>query len=408
MQDSELYHRILGLDESWRVSGVRLDLEAETIEVEVGFCGRLQCPECGVVAPCHDHAPQRRWRHLDTCQLQTVLVCRVPRVRCATHGVKTLSVPWAAPHGRFTLLFEWLCIQWLQASMNQTAVAGRLRLSFDQVHHLMARAVERGLARRQAEPLQRLGLDEKSMKRGHRYLTVMSDLGEGVVLDVAQGREKASAEELLGRLDETSTQTLECLCMDMWKPYREAAQGMLPKVDIVHDRFHVSQHLNAAVDNTRRAEQRTLLARGESGLKRARYLFLRNFHDLRPEHLPRFEAACAVAAKTAAAWESKELFRGFWQQPTVAAARRFLARWYTRAKAHRLPHLTKVADMLLRHAQGLVNYVLHRTTSSVAENLNGKIQQLKTIARGFHSFPHYRTNILFHFGGLDLNPLKNQ
>ena len=86
----------------------------------------------------------------------------------------------------------------------------------------------------------------------------------------------------------------------------------------------------------------------------------------------------------------------------------FLARWYKLAKAKNLPAVRKVAAMLLRHAQGLVNFVNHRITNAVAENINGKIQQLKSIARGFRSFKHYRTNILFHFAGLDLNPLKTQ
>jgi transposase len=319
-----------------------------------------------------------------------------------------MAVPWAAPHGRFTLLFEWVCIQWLQTSMNQSAVARRLRMSFDQVHHIMARAVERGLARRESRPLRQLGLDEKSMRRGHKYLTVMTDIERGEVLDVAEDRERASAERLLDGLDASSRDAVECVCMDMWKPFRQAVSAKLPKAEVVHDRFHVSKHLNDAVDKTRRAEQRKLIEKAEGGLKRTRYLFLRNFESIRPDHLARFEAAKAVAVKTAAAWESKELFRGFWRQPTLAAARTFLARWYKRAKARRLPALTAVANMLVRHAQGLVNYARHKVTNSIAENLNGRIQHLKATARGFHSFAHYRTNILFHLAGLELSPLKSQ
>jgi transposase len=408
MQDTDLYHRILGLDESWQVVAVELELDSETVRVSVEFCGSYRCPECERSVPCHDHAPERSWRHLDTCQFQTLLRCRVPRVRCAEHGIKTMAVPWAAPHGRFTLLFEWVCIQWLRATRSQTAVADRLGLSFDQVHHIMTRAVERGLARRQLGAVRHLGLDEKSMKRGHKYLTVMSDIEQGAVLDVAEARTKASAEGLLDALAESTKATVECVCMDMWGPFREAAKAKLPRADVVHDRFHVSKHLNDAVDKTRRAEQRRLLAEGEARLTRTRYLFLRNFEDVSIDHLARFEAAKAVAVKTAAAWECKELFRGFWQQPTVGRGRTFLARWYKYARAHRLPPLRTVADMLVRHAEGLVNYIRHKVTNSIAENINGQIQHLKATARGFRSFAHYRVNILFHFGALDLNPLKSR
>lgn len=409
MRDTELYQRILGLTEEWQVTDVRLDLGAETVQLQVHHSGAaLRCPVCAQAAPLHDRAPERRWRHLDTCQLQTLICCRVPRVACAEHGVKTVAVPWAAPHGRFTLLFEALVIQWLHATRNQTAVAARLRLSFDEVHLIMTRAVERGLARRTEYPMRQLGLDEKSMQRGHHYLTVLCDLENGCVHEVAEGRKQAQAEALLQTLTALQRQTVTCVCMDMWQAYRQAVQTVLPQADIVHDRFHVSQHLNHAVDLTRRREQRKLAAQGEAALAHSRYLFLRNLETLTPHQHTTFQAAKRVAIKTAAAWESKELFRGFWEQPTVAMGRTYLARWFRRAKRHRLPALTKVGHMLVRHAVGLLNYFAHRVTNAVAENLNGKIQQLKAIAHGFRSFPHYRINILFHFADLDLNPLKSQ
>lgn len=409
MRDTELYQQILGLPAEWQVAEVRLDLEAETVELEVQLDGKPPpCPVCGGPAGIHDRAAERRWRHLDTCQLQTFIRCRVPRVSCPEHGVKTVSVPWAEPHGRFTLMFEALVIQWLRATRNQTAVADRLRLSFDEVHRIMERAVERGLARREEYPMRQLGLDEKSMRRGHHYLTVLSDLENGCVHDVVEGRKQAQTEAVLKDLSELQRKTVECICMDMWQPYRQAVQSVLPQAAIVHDRFHVSQHLNHAVDLTRRGEQGKLAERGETALKRTRYLFLRNFETLKVDQHITFQQAKEVAVKTAAAWQSKELFRAFWDQPTLAQGRDYLARWYRQAKRHRLPALTKVANMLIRHAPGLLTYFEHKVTNAIAENLNGKIQQLKAIAHGFRSFQHYRTNILFHFANLDLNPLKTQ
>jgi len=409
MQDKELYQRILGLEEPWEVKDIDLDIAGGQVVVQLVYAAaRGQCPECGKWYAFYDHARQRRWRHLDTCQLRTEIRCRVPRVSCKKHGVKTLSVPWAEPHGRFTLMFEWLCVQWLKAARNQTQVARCLGLSLDEVHGIMRRAVDRGLARRDEYPVRQLGLDEKSMKRGHNYLTVLTDLENRHVFDVAEGRRQASAEALLDELTPLQRRTVDCVCMDMWGPFHAAVERRLPEADIVHDRFHVSKHLNDAVDKTRRAERKELEKRGEEGLKRAKYLFLKGFENLTTDQFERFERATRVARKTSAAWECKELFRAFWEQPGVLAARNFLAHWYKYAKAKKLPALRQVAAMLLRHAQGLVNFVNHRITNAVAENINGKIQQLKSIARGFRSFKHYRTNILFHFAGLDLNPLKTQ
>ena len=103
-------------------------------------------PICGAAATLYDHREERRWRHLDSCQFQTYLVASLPRVRCATHGVHTVAVPWTLPHSRFTLLFERFAIDILLATQVQGKTAALLRLTTSQIHDLMARAVERGLA----------------------------------------------------------------------------------------------------------------------------------------------------------------------------------------------------------------------------------------------------------------------
>lgn len=108
MQDNELYDYILGLSSPWSVSRVELVEELGEIHVHVEhprgttFC----CPECELELPCYDHAEERCWRHLDSCQFKTILRARAPRVKCPEHGVKTVQVPWAEKHGRFTVLFE--------------------------------------------------------------------------------------------------------------------------------------------------------------------------------------------------------------------------------------------------------------------------------------------------------------
>ena len=102
MRDRELYATILGLTAPWKVTDVELDPEAELVSVRVEFAGSaaLVCPECGQACPGYD-TRDRRWRHLDTCQYQTILAARVPRVDCPEHGVHQVKVPWAEPGSRF-------------------------------------------------------------------------------------------------------------------------------------------------------------------------------------------------------------------------------------------------------------------------------------------------------------------
>ena len=112
MRDKELYEQILGLEQPWRVVGVELDTGGREVRVEIeNEQRRLPCPVCGVECPRHDNQ-HRHWRHLDTCQFQTILVAAVPRVKCRRHGVKQVPVPWAERGSRFTALFEMLVIAW--------------------------------------------------------------------------------------------------------------------------------------------------------------------------------------------------------------------------------------------------------------------------------------------------------
>jgi transposase len=149
MEDRELYRHVLGLEEPWRVDGVQLDIRREQVDVwavhQEGI--RWPCPECGEHLSVYDHAPERVWRHLDTCQFKTFLHARIPRVECPTHGVKQTKVSWAEEHARFTALFERLAILVLKET-NIEGAGKILRISWDEAWHIMERAVERGRKRK--------------------------------------------------------------------------------------------------------------------------------------------------------------------------------------------------------------------------------------------------------------------
>lgn len=172
MQDRELYGRILGIEGPWYVERVELKLESGEVHIYLDHAPdvRWACPECSAPSPGYDHQPERCWRHLDTCQYQTILHASPPRTQCREHGVKVVALPWAETGARFTALFEALAIEWLKAS-SQKAVAELLELSWDEMHGIMERAVKRGLERRPREPMVHVGVDEKGFRKGHNYLT---------------------------------------------------------------------------------------------------------------------------------------------------------------------------------------------------------------------------------------------
>jgi len=169
MQDRELYRRILGIEAPWYVERIELKLAQGEVHVYLDHHEMIQwaCAQCGAPAKLYDHQPQREWRHLDPCQHRTVLHARPPRAACGEHWARAVKLPWAEPSSRFTALFEGPAIEWLKEA-SQQAVAGQMGLSWEEIHGIMERAVERGLERRQAEKIEQIGVDEKAYRKGHR------------------------------------------------------------------------------------------------------------------------------------------------------------------------------------------------------------------------------------------------
>ena len=157
------YALLLGLKAPWKVTSVDLDVEALRVDIRVVYEGESgHCPECAKVCKVYDQSPERSWRHLDTMQFGTYLHSKSPRIRCQEHGVKTMSLPWAAKHSGFTLLLEAFAIRVLQASRSTQAAGDLLCINWHPIQAIMERAVQRGLARRKPEEIAWIGMGHLS------------------------------------------------------------------------------------------------------------------------------------------------------------------------------------------------------------------------------------------------------
>ena len=405
MKDTELYEGILGLRRPWEVESVKLDTEKKSVEVKVGYKeGTLWASEAGERLPIYDHV-ERSWRHLDTCGFETLIVCRVPRVRTPEGKVETVPVPWAGKGSRFTLLYERFAIEVLLACGSVSAAAELLGLSWDQVHAIMQRAVERGLDRRQLEELRHVGMDEKSFAKGQSYVSLLTDLDTGRVLEVMEGNDREAADMLFATLPEEVLKAIEAVCTDMSGHFAAAAREALPTAALVHDRFHISSHLNDAVAAVHREENQRLQKLGDERLKGTQRLFGFDPANFRAEQAVKFAELKNSNLKAARAWGIKELFRRFWDYRYEGSARKFFKGWFGWASRSQLKPVIKVANMIKRHFENIITYLRHPISNGVTEGLNSKIQTIKANARGFRSFFNYRTRILFFCGKLDLYPL---
>jgi len=400
------YEKLLGLGGDWKVIEVDLDIGKLRVDVHIEYLGdTLPCPECGAACGIYDHSPERMWRHLDTMQFLTMLHCATPRVECSKHGVKTVAVPWAGKHARFTLLFEAFAIKVIEASRTLQDARGLLGLNWHQVQNIMKRAVDRGIERREKQEIAWIGMDEKSFRRGHRYISLINDVDGGRVLDVAEGRTSEVAEGLIVKALEEDQRQMVCgVAIDMSAPYEKAIRKMFPHADIVHDKFHISQHLNKAVDKTRAREHRQMMKGKDDRLKGTKYLWLMGMEHLDTDELAKVNALKASGMNVAKAWYVKEVFRHFWSRRDAGYARSYFDYWYQEAANTKLPDVIAVAKMLKRHLSNILTYFDCYITNAVSEGLNSKIQAIKANARGFRNFENYRTSIMFFCGKLELYP----
>lgn len=404
MKDKQLYQQILGIELPWRVTAVDVAVDEGEVRVcvEAKSGTRHECPQCGKQCAGYDRRV-RRWRHLDTCQLRTILIADVPRVECPEHGVVMVKVPWAEPGAGFTALFEALVISWLKET-SIAAVARQLRLSWNAIDGIMQRAVNRGLGRRKHKPSQHIGVDETAFRKGHNYVTVVSD--GATVLYVADDRKQSSLDGYYGGLSEEERAAIESVSMDMWPAFIGATRAALPDADtkIAFDKFHVAKYLGDAVDKVRRAEHKNLQKQGRDDLVRSKYLWLRNPSNMSRTQWHDFKSLRESTLKTARAWAIKEFAMTLWSYVSRTWAEKGWKRWLAWAVRSRLEPVKKVAQTIKTHLWGILNAIVLNANNAGAESINGRIKLIKVRSRGFRNKTRFRNAIYFHLGDLDLYP----
>jgi len=250
------------------------------------------------------------------------------------------------------------------------------------------------------------GVDETSFAKRHEYVTLVADLEEGVVQHVADGRGKEALGAYYAGFSHEELAAIETVAMDMWGPYIAATLEAVPGAaeKIAFDKFHVAMHLGEAVDRVRRQENRLLREGGDDTLKGTKHLWLYHPDRLPEKHRERFDALAAKALKTSRAWMLKELAMEMWEARDAAEAVEIFKGWYSWAIRSRLEPIKRVARMLRRHLEGVLNAIRSGVTNARLEGLATRIQWLKRSARGYRNRERFRAAIYFHLGGLNLYP----
>jgi transposase len=396
MFTEQFFDLLLDFGDEWIVKEVRTNLQTNEVDIFVEYFGN---------AKIYDYAPARRWRHLDTMQFRTFINCRLPRVKL-DGKVKTVAPPWADKHERHSYLFEKSVIELLQATKNQTQTALLLRCPFDIVNRIMHNATRRGLeCRKETEEIfENLSVDEKSFQKGHHYASILSHPESGRVLEVAEHRTLKACRGLIETaLTEKQQKQVKTISMDLWQSFISMAEEKLPQAEIVHDKFHLIKYLNEAIDKVRRRE-----VKQHALLKDSRYALLKNEENLTAKQRLKFEAIRAANMQVSQAWEARENFKEVFKNASSEEAEAIFGEWSKAVKASGIKEVMKVEETFAGHLRGVLNAMTGNLSNAMAERLNGKIQLLKSIGRGYRKFENFRSAILFFYGKLSLFPLNSQ
>lgn len=273
----------------------------------------------------------------------------------------------------------------------------------------MDRAVRRGLSRKEHRIPERIGVDEKSFAKRHKYETIVYDLDRRCVEYVSDGREQESLAQYYRQFKPKELEQVKAVAMDMWEAYIGATAAHVPKAadKIVFDKFHVVKYITDAVDKVRRAENKELIERGLDWLKNTKWLWLMNENNIPNRRRDEFEELKQKDLKVGRAWSIKENLRRFWDCADKNQARAFFDKWYFWATHSRLKPLIDAAKTLKRHLDNILTYFDHRITNALGESINSKIEKIKKTACGYRNRDHYKIAIYFHCGDLDLYPKLN-
>lgn len=371
---------------------------------------RLVCGHCGHKTRYrYDTRPvESRWRHLDLGVCRVELRASLRRLRCPSHGVVVEGVPFARPGARLTRDFDDL-LAWLATRMDKTSVARLCRVSWRSVGRACERVVACELDPARLENLFRIGVDEISWRKHHKYLTLVVDHDRGVVIWGAKGRDAKTLDGFFDELGEARSALIEAVSLDLGPAYLKSvrAEGHAPQAIVCADPFHLVQLVGKALDEVRRALWQQLRRvpddRFARDFKGARWALLKNPEDLTDTQASQLARIRRNRGGIWRAYEMKEQFRAILAGDlTRDQAAVLLDRWCARAQRCRLEPFVRCARTMRERRDLILNAIEHGISNGRVEGLNTKVRLLVRRAYGFHSADAALALVMLAAGPVDL------
>lgn len=404
MRATTLLRKLLGLKHT---KVMAFAFEGGRLVVDVAPTTRTpRCHRC--CRRCHHVYDQRsrEWRHLDFAGLKVVLRYRIRRVDCPCCGVQTELVPWASPGSWFTYEFEDQ-VACLAQQTNKTTITELMRISWATVGAIVTRVVGRRLKEDLLDGLERIGIDERSYKRGHRYLTLVVDHDRGRVVWAREGRSAETVGAFFDALGTERTKALRLVTMDMAQAYIQSVQERAPKAEIVFDRFHVQRLAHDALDEVRRSIVRTLADEDEArAVKRTRWALQKNPENLSPAQVVKLSDVQRQNKPLYRAYLLKETLRDILDHASPVTASQRLGAWTSWATRSRLAPFKKASKTIRRYRDGILAYIRTGLSNGRTEGMNNKLRSILARSYGLHSAGALVAYVRLCCSGLVLQPVR--
>ena len=406
MRATAAFKRLLRLE---GVNVTAVEFVATTVVVQVALRRRrLVCGRCGYkTRHRYDTRPVlSTWRHLDLGTWRVEVQAGLRRLRCPTHGVVVEAVAFARPGAKLTRDFDDL-VAWLATRMDKSAVARLCRVSWRTVGRACERVVATELEPDRLEGLFRIGVDEISWRKQHKYLTLVVDHDRGRVIWGAKGKETTTLDAFFDELGQPRCAQLEAVSMDLGRSYLVSVRSHAPQAVVCADAFHLVKLVTDALDEVRRDLWNTLRRlpdpRFARDFKGARWALLKNPEDLSDAQAAQLARLRRTRGGIWRAYEMKEQFRAIVTSGLDRqAAAELLDRWCARARRSRLQPFVRIAKSIARCRELILNTIEHGLSNGRVEGLNTKVRLIIRRAYGFHSAEAALALVMLSAGPIDL------
>lgn len=382
---ADLMKDVLGLEEPWKVVKVLSNTESGDHAIHVTLAipplSKIPCPTCGRACNCYDHSEERTWRNTDVGSVLMFLHARIPRVQCEScHKTQNAEVPWARPGSRYTLVFETFILA-LAMEEPMSTVAKQARVNYRMVAKVVRRYAEQIRSHADLSSVTRVGVDERSVFKGHTYITIFVNLDNNKLIFATAGKDintLAEFAEYLRKHNSNPRRITEFSC-DFGQAFISGIRKYFRKASIVGDRFHLAKMANEALADVKFSTKGL-----EISHQRAKYILARKSSDLRGKQKQWAQEILEANPNTALAYRLRDSLMEVYLMGDRETAKLHLQSWVTATAFSRLGPFKRLSRTVRNHFEMILNWYNRSTTNASLEGTNNLLNKVKSRCYGFH------------------------